>query len=104
MERPLPMACSLSAGDQAERQRELASLSSGVLGAETTAEGGSLIRLRPDGDTEARLEQILAAERECCPFLDLSLGEDGSGLTLRIEGPTGAEPVIAEIVDALTGA
>jgi MerR family transcriptional regulator, copper efflux regulator len=104
VERPLPIACSLSAGDRAKRQRELVSLSSRVLGAETTAGGGTLIRLRPDGDTEGRLEQIVAAERECCPFLDLSLGEDSSGLTLLIEGPAGAEPVIAEMVDALTAA
>jgi MerR family copper efflux transcriptional regulator len=100
--RPLPIACSLSAGDQAERLRDLASLSERVVGARATEEGGSLIRFRPDCDTKSRLVGLVAAERECCPFLELSLAEDGQGLTLSIEGPADAEPVIAEIVSALT--
>jgi MerR family transcriptional regulator, copper efflux regulator len=104
MARALPIACSLSGEDQAERLGELASLSSRVLGAESTGEGGSLVRFRPDGDTESQLKRIVAAERECCPFLDLSLAEDGSNLTLSIDGPEGAEPMIAEMVGALTGA
>jgi hypothetical protein len=104
MARSLPIACSLSGEDQAERLGELASLSSRVLGAEPTGEGGSLIRFQPGGDTESQLKRIVAAERECCPFLDLSVAEDGSNLTLSIDGREGAEPVIAEIVGALTSA
>ena len=104
MGRPLPVACSLSGQDQTERLRELASLASRVLGAEPTGGGGSLVRFRPDGDTQSQLARIVAAERECCPFLDLSLTEDRSNLTLSIEGPEDARPVIAEIVATLTGA
>jgi hypothetical protein len=100
----LPIACSLPGQDQAERLGELSSLSSRVLGAEPTGEGGSLVRFQPDGDTRSQLKRIVAAERECCPFLDLSVAEDGSSLTLSIDGPEGAEPVIGEIVGALTGA
>ena len=43
----------------------------------------------------------MAAERECCPFLELSLTENKSDLTLSIEGPEDAKPMIAEIVDTL---
>ena len=104
MGRSLPIACSLSGQDQTERLREFASLSSRVLGAESTGGGGSLVRFRLDGDVQSQLTRIVAAERECCPFLDLSLTEDRSTLTLSIEGPEDAQPVITEIVDTLTGA
>jgi MerR family copper efflux transcriptional regulator len=102
--RSLPIACSLSDEDRRARLREFSSLSSRVLGAESTGGGGSLIRFRPDGDTQSQLRRIMAAERECCPFLDLSLTENESDLTLSIEAPEDAKPMIAEIVDTLTGA
>ena len=101
MGRSLPIACSLSGEEQTERLREFASLSSRVLGAEPTSGGGSLVRFRPDGDTRSQLRRIVAAERECCPFLELSLTENKSDLTLSIEGPEDAKPMIAEIVDTL---
>jgi hypothetical protein len=102
--RPLPIACSLPAGDQAERLEEMSSLSARVLGVDRDSGGGLVLRFERDADTESRVNEIVAAERECCSFLDLTLRSQGSELRLSISGPDGAEPVIAEIVDALTGA
>ena len=100
VERPLPIACSLSAADRAGRLEEMSSLSARVLSIERDR-GGSLLRFERDRETESRISGIVAAERECCPFLDLTLRSEGSELSLSISGPEGAEPVIAEIVDAL---
>jgi hypothetical protein len=92
-----PIACGLGEGDLRDRQRSLAELGrASFLGADG---GGGRHRLRFRGDpgTRAALEAIVAAERECCPFLDLSVGESGGELTLSIEAPEGGE----EIADAL---
>jgi MerR family transcriptional regulator, copper efflux regulator len=102
--RPLPIACSLPAGDQAKRLEEMSSLSARLLSVERDGGRGPVLRFEHDADTESRVSGIVAAERECCPFLDLSLRSEGSELCLSISGPEEAEPVIAGIVDALTGA
>jgi hypothetical protein len=100
----LPTACSLSAEDQSKRLLEMASLSDRVLGVESSDAGGAVLRFRADAETRTRLEQIVEAEGECCPFLDLSLSDLGSEVTLSIGGPEGAEPVIHEIVGAFSRA
>jgi hypothetical protein len=100
---PLPIACSLSAGDQQRRLQEMTSLADHVLGVEPARERGSRVRFRADVGVEAALTRIVDAERECCPFLDLSLSADGPDLTLSIGGPQEAAPVITEIVEALVG-
>ena len=59
--------------------------------------GRHTLRFRADPWTRAALDAIVAAERECCPFLALSIGESGDELTLSIEAPEGG----GEIADAL---
>ena len=103
MARPLPIACSLPAGDQRERLEEMSSLSARLLSVDRDGGRGSVLRFERDAETESRLRGIVAAEGECCPFLDLTLRSEGSKLSLSVSGPDGAEPVIDEIVDALTG-
>jgi hypothetical protein len=100
---PLPIACSLSAGDQRRRLQEMASLADHVLGVEPVRERGSRVRFRAAAGVEAALRRIVDAERECCPFLDLSLSVDGPDLALFIGGPQEAAPMIREIAEALAG-
>jgi hypothetical protein len=99
--KPLPIACSLSPQDQAQRLREMAALSERLLGADEDGRD-AIVRFRADGKTRKRLAEVVESERDCCPFLDLSLSDRGSELLLSIRGPEGAEPVIGEIVAAFT--
>ena len=48
----------------------------------------------------ARLEAIVAAEAECCPFLDMDLREEDGALVLEIRAPQEAEPLVADLVSA----
>jgi hypothetical protein len=92
-----PIACSLGEGDLLARRQRLAELGrTSFLGADG---GGGRHRLRFRGDpgTRAALEAIVVAEGECCPFLELSIGESGGEMTLSIEAAEGGE----EIADAL---
>ena len=63
-------------------------------------DGAGTLRFRANGDTRARLEAIVAAEAECCPFLNMDLREEAGALVLEIRAPQGAEPVVAEMVSA----
>jgi hypothetical protein len=92
-----PIACSLGEGDLRARRRRLAQLGrASLLGADGGG-GRHRLRFRVDPGTRAALEAIVAAEEECCPFLELSIDECGGELTLSIEAPEGG----VEIADAL---
>jgi hypothetical protein len=96
----LPIACSLDAGDLAARYEDLAALGRRSL---ISVQGrGALpvvLSFRGDADTRADLERFVAAEAECCAFLDLRISGDDP-LELRIDAPPLAEPFVAEMVDA----
>ena len=62
-------------------------------------DGAGTLRFRADGDTRARLEAIVAAEAECCPFLDMELCEEADELLLTIVAPEGAEPIAADLIE-----
>lgn len=97
----LPIACSLSAGEQAERLAEI-----GAIGKEAlhgVAPNG-VLRFRSDQATRQRLESVVVAESACCPFLTLELTEANDELLLSIAGPGEAEPLVRELIDAIAGA
>ena len=95
-----PIACSLSAPDLRARLEQMAALGSDALrGSELS---GNRAQLRfADGDgVRARVEAIVAAEAECCAFLQMAVASRGDAVVLTIEAPAGTEPVLAKLVAA----
>ena len=92
-----PIACTLSAADLSARLAEMKRLGQDAL---LSVEGADTLRFRADTQTRTRLEAIVAAEAECCPFLDMELRERAGALVLEIRAPQGAEPVVADLVSA----
>ena len=96
----LPIACTLTAEDRAARLAEIEAFGN-----------AALLGVRPDGslrflgdpETRARLEAILAAESECCPFLDFGVRASGRELLLTISAPDGGDPVVRELAGAFRG-
>ncbi len=87
MPEDLPVICSLGAGDLEQRLAAIAEIGAESL-VDRRSEGDShLLRFRSDAKTRRRLESIVAAEAECCAFLDLSLREDGDELIFSIAAP-----------------
>jgi hypothetical protein len=92
-----PIACSLSADELPRRLAEIGALGrDALLGKGPAGE----LRFRNDAETRARLEAIVAAESECCPFLDFELLAHGDELRLRIGAEEGAEPIARDLVAA----
>jgi hypothetical protein len=91
-----PIACSLNAADLPRRLAEIRAIGADAL---LTADDGGL-RFRNDEPTRARLEEIIAAESECCAFLSFELHATGDKLELRITTPDGGEALAGELVDA----
>lgn len=98
-----PIACSLGASDLRRRLNEIAAVGAASL-IECSADGDRhLLRFRSDAETRHRLGAIVAAEEQCCSFLDLSLEEQGDGLVLSIGAPGNGQPLAAELAAAFIG-
>lgn len=98
-----PVACSLAAGDLERRLVAIAKLGADSLTGRTVEGGRYLLRFRDDATTRGRLRAIVAAEAECCSFLELALGEEAGELVLSISAPEDAEPVADELARAFAG-
>jgi hypothetical protein len=97
-----PVACSLGAGRLEQRLKAIAEIGAESLIAEATDGERHLLRFRSSPETHRRLEEIVAAEAECCSFLDLGLTEEGGELVLSIAAPAEGRPVAEELVKAFS--
>src|SRR4051812_246231 len=99
----LPIACTLAATDLRDRLAEIRAIGAAALLEVDRRGAGVVLRFRRNDSTRARLAAIVAAEAQCCAFLDLQLSEDYAALALHIRGPAGAEPVVDDLVAAFAG-
>jgi hypothetical protein len=96
----IPVACCLS--DEELRTREATLLSqfkSALLTTEELADG-YLFRIPGDKKWLAVAAELIAAERECCPFLRFELtAEPAMGpVTVRMTGPAGTKEFLKSIL------
>jgi hypothetical protein len=98
-----PIACSLNAGALAKRLEEMSDIGRENLTGRAVEDGRHVLRFRADAHVRERLDAIVAAEAECCAFLDLSLVEDADELVLTIEAPEDAQPIADDVARAFAG-
>lgn len=87
MAKELPVVCSLEAGDLQQRLAEIAAIGRASLIEHRAHDGTHVLRFRGSPETQRKLEEIVAAEQQCCAFLGLALNEDGDDLVLSITAP-----------------
>jgi hypothetical protein len=102
MSRPLPIACTLSATDLRARGAELRALGGDGLVSSTREAGRAVLRFRPAPDIRERVEAIVAAESECCPFLDLRVEHRDDATVLTIAAPDGGAEVVELLAEAFS--
>lgn len=95
-----PVTCALGAGALEQRLATIAATGASSLISRDIEGNRHLLRFQADGTTRRQLEGIVAAEAECCSFLDIELSEDGGWLILSIAGPENAQAVVDELADA----
>ena len=99
-----PIACSLDGGELEARLRAVQDAGPAALVSHERPGRGYLLRFRRERETRERLEEIIQAERQCCPFLSLTLEETDDKILLSIEVPPGGEPTAAGLAAAFAGA
>lgn len=100
MNDPKPIACSLGAEDLRRRLERVAAVGAAGLIDREDENGGHVLRFRSDPETRRGLREIVAAEAECCPFLDLELSEGGEEIVLTISAPPDGRLVADELAHA----
>lgn len=95
-----PIACSLDPGHLQRRLDEITKLGTESLITRKADGDRHVLLFRKNAGTRHRLEAIVAAEAQCCSFLDLSLTQEGDELVLSIVAPAGAELIAAQLANA----
>jgi hypothetical protein len=90
---PRPVACSLGAGDLRARLEEISAVGAEALISHQDEAGAHVLRFRADPTTRRRLQEIVAAESACCPFLELELTEHEGQLVLTVGAPEEARQI-----------
>jgi hypothetical protein len=103
MSRPLPIACTLTATDLRARGEELRALGGDGLVDASEEEGRAVLRFRPDPSVRARVDAVVAAESECCAFLDFEVEHGDDATVLTISAPNGGAEMVHELAAALAG-
>lgn len=103
MSQPLPIACSLTGADFAQRGEDLRGLGGDGLVSVSEAPGRAVLRFRPEPDIRARVEAAAAAEAECCAFLEFRVDHDAEATTLTISAPNGGAEVVGELAALFSG-
>jgi hypothetical protein len=99
-----PVACSLNAGQLQERIAAISEVGARSLTSHTTESNRHILRFRGSRKTRRQLEAIVAAEADCCSFLDLSLRDDGEDLVLSIAAPDHAKELGDQLAQSFESA
>jgi hypothetical protein len=92
----LPVACSLTAEEQIDRAGELRELADRALVERRREAGRVVLRFKAGPAVEEQIEDLARRERECCPFLEISVERDEDLVALSI----GAGPDADAALDA----
>jgi len=96
--RELPViACSLDAGGQATRAGEFHDLFAGALLDKTRTSDGALLRFDPAH--AAAVRELLAREKECCPFWDFRFSDEPGALRVEVHAPADAGELLDRLLE-----
>jgi hypothetical protein len=93
---PLPIACSLGPTDQSSRRAEWQALMEEAVVETAPTPSGVVMQLVTGRDAQARIERLIALERDCCAWIEWTLRDDGAHLTVEATSDTGAGAAVLQ--------
>jgi hypothetical protein len=100
VEADMPIACTLSAVDYQRRLRAIRRVGFEAFVSADERPDGATLRFRNSPETRQQLDEIVAAERACCPFLSLTVDDAGDQLIVGVTAPPEARPVVSDLIDS----
>jgi hypothetical protein len=99
----LPIACSLTATELPARLAKITTLGRDALTDVLHETGHAELRFAAGDGARERIEAIVGAEAQCCPFLNMDVRDEPGLVVLSITAPPDAALVLRELVDAFRG-
>jgi hypothetical protein len=100
MKNDIPIACSLTSAELRQREATLlAQFKSAVIETEELPDGYAF-RISSESKWTAVVADMIAAERQCCPFLafELVAQPETGPVILRVTGPAGGKQFVKAIL------
>jgi hypothetical protein len=96
----LPVACSLSSAELRQREVTLLAQFRSAVTAIDELPDGYAFRLPGDRKSIAVAAEMIAAERECCPFLAFELAAQANAgpVIVRVTGPLGTKEFLRTVL------
>jgi hypothetical protein len=94
-----PIACTLSPDDMRRRAAAIRALGDDGLLTVDRSPARAVLHFRDDPATRAGVEAIVAAESECCAFMNFDLTDTEGSIVLTISAPAGGEPAVHALAD-----
>lgn len=96
----LPIACSLSTAQLREREATLLAQFRAAIVKTEQLQDGYAFHSPGDGDRIRQVAELIAAERECCPFLvfEVSAHPNMGPVTVRVSGPAGTKEFLSSLL------
>jgi hypothetical protein len=96
----LPVACSLAQEDLSGRRERWSRLAEQALRLHESTAGGVRLRFRALPGVAAELDDLVAAERDCCAFADWSVERASGEIVLTVSAAGEGAPAIRELFAA----
>jgi MerR family copper efflux transcriptional regulator len=93
----IPIACTLSAADQADRAEEWRQLKMEAITRELTRDG-VVLEFEPEAAMASRLADLAMREVACCRFFTFTLCISAERLALAVAAPADAQEMLAAFV------
>ncbi len=95
----IPVACTLDAAQMRQRGDDIRALGRAALTTVERGERNVVLRFRPDPAIRAQVEEVVAAESECCAFLGFTIAHEQDATVVTIVSPPEGVPVLHELAD-----
>jgi hypothetical protein len=93
----IPIACTLDRAKMRQRGKDIRALGRAALMSVERGERHVVIHFRSDPEIRERVEELVAAESECCAFLDFTIAHERDATVVTIVSPPYGVPVMHEL-------
>jgi hypothetical protein len=97
--REIGIACTLDRAQMRQRGGDIRALGRAALTSVDRGERHVVLRFRPGPGIREQVEQLVAAESECCAFLDFAITHERDATVVTIVSPPEGAPVMHELAD-----
>jgi hypothetical protein len=98
--KPLSASCRLLPADLRQREATLLTALRGRIEVATPLPDGYVLKLKPDDANIKLAAEVIAVERQCCPFLQfrLTCAQESRALVLELRGPAGSRELLKQVL------